>query len=95
MWNKIIPNPQQVADMINTFFCRNNWWSFNQNSSKNNAHLPKQSVNCCPKTIFIYPITEYEMEHVIESLKAKLSISYNEIWEYLVKLCIEHTKKLL
>jgi hypothetical protein len=32
-----------------------------QNSSKNKAELSKQWINCCPKTILLYPVTEYEI----------------------------------
>jgi hypothetical protein len=36
----------------------------NQNSTKINAQLPKQRINCCYKTIFLYPVTEYGIQRV-------------------------------
>jgi hypothetical protein len=67
----------------------------NQNSSKINAQLPKQRINRSSKTIFLYPFTEYEIEHVSKSFKGKLFTGYNEILEYLVKQCIKHIKEPL
>jgi hypothetical protein len=54
--------------------------------------MQKQRINCCPNTIFIHPVTEYEIERVTNSLKGKLSTGYDEIPEYLVKKCINHVK---
>jgi hypothetical protein len=42
----------------------------NQNSSKTNAQLPKQRINHCSKTVFLYPVIEYEIDRLSESLKA-------------------------
>jgi hypothetical protein len=61
----------------------------NQNSSKI-AVNPKQRINHCSKTVFLCPVTEYEIERVSESLKGKLSTGYDEILEYHVKQCIKH-----
>jgi hypothetical protein len=79
-----------VAGMLNTLFVEIIDEFLNQNISKINAQLPKQRTNCCSKTIFLYPVTEFEIEHVSRSLNGKLSEGYNKIPEYIVKQCINH-----
>jgi hypothetical protein len=61
---QIISNPKNVAGMLNTFFVEIIDDLLNQNSSKINAQLPKQRINHCSKTTFLYPVTEYQIEHV-------------------------------
>jgi hypothetical protein len=88
---QIISNPQNVAGTyVKHFFVEIIDDLLNQNSTKINDQLPKQRINCCSKTIFLYPVTEYETERVSKSLKGKLSAGYDEIPEYLVKRCIKH-----
>jgi hypothetical protein len=78
--------------MLNTLFVEIIDDFLNQNISKINAQLPKQRINCCSKTIFLYPVTEYEMDRVSRSLNGKLPEGYDEIPECLVKQCIKHVK---
>jgi hypothetical protein len=52
--------------------------------------VPEQRSVFCPKTVFLCPVTEDEIEHVTKSLKDKLSAGYDEIPEYLVKQCIKY-----
>jgi hypothetical protein len=92
---RIISNPQNVAGMLNTFFVEIIDDLLNQNCSTINAQLPKQRINHYSKTIFLYPVTEYEIERVSKSLKGRLFAGYDEILEYLVKQCIKHIKKPL
>jgi hypothetical protein len=80
-----------VAGMLNTSFIEI-IDLLNQNSCKTNAQLPKQKINHCSKTIFLYPVTGYEIQRISKSLKGKLSAGYDEIPIYLVKHCIKHTK---
>jgi hypothetical protein len=54
---KIISNPQNVADMLNTFVEIIDDILI-QNRGKNKAQLPNQRINCCSKTMFLYPVTE-------------------------------------
>jgi hypothetical protein len=81
-----------VADILNTFFVEIIDVLLNQNSSKNNAQVPKQRINCCPRTVFLFPVTEYEVEHITKCLKGKLSTGFDEIREYLVKQCMKYIK---
>jgi hypothetical protein len=84
---KIISNPQNMTAML-SFFSVEIFDHLNQNTSKNNAQLPKQRINCCSKTIFLYPFTECE-EHLLKTLKGKLFARYEVIPEYLVKQCMQ------
>jgi hypothetical protein len=93
---EIISDPQKVADMLNNYFVEitdDLLSKYNKNNT--NTQLQKQRINCRPNTIFIHPVTEYEIECVIKSLKGKLSTGYDEIPEYLVKKCMKYVKKPL
>jgi hypothetical protein len=83
--------------MLNKFFAEKIDELVNRNSSKNGnyAQVPKQRINFCPKTVFLCPATEDEIEGVTKSLKGKLSAGYDEIPEYLVKQCIKYCNGLL
>jgi hypothetical protein len=50
-----------------------------KDNSKNTAELPKQRIICCPKTKFLYSVTEHEKEHVIKSFEDKLKTDYDDI----------------
>jgi hypothetical protein len=54
-----------------------------------NYHLKiKKSTN----TMFLFPVTESEVEGVVRSLKNKLSAGIGEIPDYVVKQCITLVK---
>jgi hypothetical protein len=80
-----------VADMSNNFVVEIIDLSQNNKNNKN-TQLQKQRINCCPNTIFLHPVTEYEIECVTDSLKCMLSAGYDEIPEFLVKKCINYVK---
>jgi hypothetical protein len=88
---KIISDQQTVADMLNTFFVEISDDLLSQNNK--NTQLQKQRINCCPSTIFLHPVTEYEIECVTNSLKGVLSAGYDEVPEFLVKKIYKLCKK--
>ena len=45
--------------------------------------------------MFIFPVTERELEKVAKDLKNKLSAGINDILDYVIKRCIELLKKPL
>jgi hypothetical protein len=48
--------------MLNIFVDEINDDLLGQNSKNNkNTQLQKQRINCCPNTIFLHPVTEYEI----------------------------------
>jgi hypothetical protein len=63
-----------------------------ENRNKNKAQLPKQRINCHPKTMFLHSVSNYKIVHTMKSLKDNLSAGYDEIPGYLVKQCLRHKK---
>jgi hypothetical protein len=51
----------------------------------------KDSIN----TVFLFPVTENEVEKVAKGLKNKFSVGIDEIPDYVVKQCIKLLKKPL
>jgi hypothetical protein len=45
--------------------------------------------------MFIFPVTERELEKVAKDLKNKLSAGINDILDYVIKWCIKVLKKPL
>jgi hypothetical protein len=92
---EIISNPQNVSDMLKSSCVRIIGELLNQNGCHVNVRISQQRTNFCPNNIFIFPVTENEVECVTRSLKGKFSAGFVEIPEYLVKQCIENIKKAL
>ena len=46
-------------------------------------------------TMFVYPVTEDELNQVVSTLKGKSITGFDQIPEFLVKECIQYIKKLL
>jgi hypothetical protein len=45
--------------------------------------------------MFVYPVTEDELNQVVSKLKGKSTAGFDQIPEYLVKECIQDIKKPL
>ena len=60
--------------------------------SQVNHHFPQQHstfhMKNCPETMFIAPVTETELVHVIKGLKNNSSAGFDEIPTFLVKQCL-------
>jgi hypothetical protein len=52
-------------------------------------------INNCNAMMFIFPVTETEIEEVIKNFQRKHSAGIDEIPDYVVKKCIEEIKKPL
>jgi hypothetical protein len=66
---KIISDLQNVADMLNNFFVEITDDLLSRNNKNNkNTKSQKQRITHCPNTIFLHPVTEYEIECVTNSL---------------------------
>jgi len=65
----------------------------NKNSCHANVQISQQRTNFCPNNIFIFPVTENEVECVTRSFEGKFSEGFDKIPEYLLKQWIEHIKK--
>jgi len=55
---------------------------------KNSQH----EINRCLNTIFVYPVTEEEVESLTKGLKGKHSAGYDDIPKFLIKQCIQLVK---
>jgi hypothetical protein len=63
-----ISDPQNVADMIHSFFVGIIDDLLNQNCYDINVQTAKQRINYCPNTIYLFPVTENEIKCVPKSL---------------------------
>jgi hypothetical protein len=93
--NGKIINPQKATEMLNSFFSGIAAELLTQNSKTHNSQKVQQKINSCDNTIFVFPVTEDEVECVVKKLKGKFSTGFYEIPENLVKRCIKHIKKPL
>jgi hypothetical protein len=66
-----------------------------QNESHINGQTAQIKIKYNPKTMFVYPVIEDELNHAISNLKGKSATGFDQIAEFLVKGCIQYTKKLL
>jgi len=82
---EIISNPENVLDMLKSSCVRIVGELLNQNGCHVNIQISQQRSNFCPNNIFIFPVTENEVECVTRSLKGKFSAGFDEIPEYPVK----------
>ena len=48
-----------------------------------------------PNTVFVYPVTEDELNQAVSKLKGKSATGFAQIPEFLVKECIQYIKKPL
>ena len=64
----------------------------NSTNSHINVLTLQQKIDYCPSNIFLYPVTENEVENVTQSLQGNSSAGFEEIPEFLVKQCIHYIK---
>jgi hypothetical protein len=97
IWNsEEITNPENVAELFNFYFCKISEELLKKNGNRTpnseNQHLKiKEST----KTMFLFPVTESEVEKVAKGLKNKLLAGIDEIPDCVVKQCIKLQKKPL
>jgi hypothetical protein len=93
--DKIITNPQIISDHFNTFFVEVIEDLLSQKKQLCRNQDPNSRIIKCPKTMFLSPVTEVEIERVIRSLKNSSSAGYDEIRMSLVKQCLGYFIKPL
>jgi hypothetical protein len=97
IWNsKEIRNPENVAELFNVYYCK----ITEELLKKKGNNMPKSGnqylkIQESTKTMFLFPVTEREVEKVAKHLKNKLSAGIDEIPDYVVKQCIKQLKKPL
>ena len=48
-----------------------------------------------PNTMFVYPVTEDELNQAVSKLKGKSATGFDQIPEFLIKECIQYMKEPL
>jgi bisphosphoglycerate-dependent phosphoglycerate mutase len=67
--NEIISNLQNVLERLNSFYVETVDNQLNLNNNCINVHTSQQIIDYCLNTMFVYPVTEYEVESVTHSSK--------------------------
>jgi hypothetical protein len=89
-----ITHPKEVAELFNSHFIRTVEELVKQNDDGNIISQRSQlKVNECTETMFMFPVTEMEVEKVVKDFKGKLSAGVDEVPDYVVKQCIQFIKK--
>jgi len=87
---KIITNPQTITERFNIYFTE----VTEDLLSQVNYHCPQLylqfQITNCSETMFVAPVTETEVEQVIEDLKNNSSPDFDEILISLVKQRLYH-----
>ena len=90
--NRIIPGPTEITDKLNSHFISTVKDLIKQ---KNNVSIYDLKTEHCLNSIFIYPVTEEEVNDLAKSLKGKPTSGNDDIPENLVKQCIHLIKRPL
>ena len=92
-----IYDPNVISEIFNTHFCETPVELLN--NSKSNGTPPPDNLqvhlNSCSKSLFLTPITEFEVVKVAKGLKNKLASGFDDIPDLVVKQCKDHLKKPL
>ena len=96
-WNntELVTDSQIVPERFNSFFSDTVDDFLNKNNSYTGKKTSQHNIKTCPKTMFTSPVTENEVENVINTLKGKSSAGFDENPEFLVKLCLHYITKPL
>jgi len=87
--NKLISNPTEITDKLNTHFMSTVEELVKQ---KSNGSVYNLKIKQCPNSVFIYPVTEEEVISLAKSLKGKPTAGDDDIPENLVKQCMQLIK---
>lgn len=81
-----VTNPQDVAELFNSYFLEIAEKLLKPNNERLfSCQWPQLKINSCNETIFIFPVTETEVEKVTKNLRGKLSTGNDVIPDYVVK----------
>jgi len=86
--NKLISNPAEITDKLNTHFVSTVEELVKQ---KSNGSVYNLKIKQCPNSIFIYPVTE-EVISLTKSLKGKPTAGDDDIPENLLQQCMQLIK---
>jgi hypothetical protein len=96
-WNSVeITHPKNVAELFNSYFSRiPEKLLKKQGDSRINPQSHHFKIKESIKTMFLFPVTENEVENVAKGLKKKSSAGIDGIPDCIVKQCIQLLKKPL
>ena len=90
-----ITNPQTVAEILNSFYIDCIEKLLVQNKAYINGQTAQMKFKYYPNTMFVYPVTENELNQVVSKLQGKSATGFDQIPEFLVKEYIQYIKKRL
>jgi hypothetical protein len=84
-----ITNPDKLAELFNSYYCKISEKLLKKNGEK----IPiSENYHLKIKKMFLFPVTQSEVEKVARSFKNKLTAGIDGIPDYVVKHCIELLK---
>jgi hypothetical protein len=94
---ELITEPRIISEKFNSYFIDKVNDLLNKNSSykSKQTSTSQQDIKTCLWSMFVSPVTENEVENLINKLKGKLSAEFDEIPEVLVKHCSHYIAKPL
>ena len=92
---EVATDPKIITEKFNSYFINIVNDFLNKNNSIRTQQTFQHDIKTCPRSMFAPPVTEIEIEKIINKLKGKFSAGFDEIPEFLVKCCTHHIKKPL
>jgi hypothetical protein len=92
-----IVNPKVITEVFNAHFCEAPGELLNKHKLGNikTSDNPYFHLKSCTKSLFLTPITEFEVVEVAKGLKNKLASGVDDIPDLVIKKCIDYLKKPL
>ena len=84
-----------VVDTLNSFYTNCIEDLLVKNEPYINGQTSQMEIQYNSNTMFVYPVTEDELNQVVSTLKGKSITGFDQIPEFLVKECIQYIKKPL
>ena len=94
-WGKNkISNPRAIAELFNSYFVEIVEKLTDQNCGTHATYnMTSLKINTSPHTIFINPVSENEVEKVINNVKGKCQSGFDDVTDSIVKKCVHFIKK--
>jgi hypothetical protein len=84
-----------VADTLNSYFIDKVVELVKKNRTKGSGRSLQKVMDCNPNSVYFFPISEEEIVTVVSKLKVRASVGFDEIPDFLAKVCITCIKKTL
>jgi hypothetical protein len=88
-------NPKVIAELFNLYFVEIVKKLVDQNSETHITYnMTNLKLSTCPETIFVNPVSDVEIERVI-NFKGKHSSGFDDVPDLVIKKCTKFIKKPL